>query len=151
MITIYTTDHRLRNARTELHGGELVPPFECPQRAQYVLDRVLEERLGDVIAPQPFGRAALTQVHDKAYVEFLASAWTLWVADGRHGEAIPDCWPARRMTQRVPATIAGKLGYYAMAAETSISEGTWQAAGAAADVALTGAERLRRGAGAAFP
>ncbi|MFI4889339.1 MAG: histone deacetylase family protein [Steroidobacterales bacterium] len=150
MITIYTTDHRLRNARTELHDGQLVAPFECPERAQYVLDKVRSERLGDVIAPEPFERAALTRVHDAGYVEFLSSAWTEWVANGRHGEAIPDCWPARRMTQRVPATIAGKLGYYAMAAETSISEGTWQAACAAADVALTGAERLRRGASAAF-
>ncbi len=150
MITIYTAEHRLRNARTELHGGELVAPFECPQRAQYVLDRVRSERLGDVIAPQAFEAAALTRVHAAAYVEFLAGAWTEWVAAGGRGEAIPDCWPARRMTQRVPAAIAGKLGYYAMAGETSISEGTWQAARAAADVALSGAEQLRRGAAGAF-
>jgi acetoin utilization deacetylase AcuC-like enzyme len=37
-----------------------------------------------------------------------------------------------------------------MAGETSISHGTWEAARAAADVALTGASRLKEGARAAF-
>jgi acetoin utilization deacetylase AcuC-like enzyme len=150
MITVYTPEHRLRNARTELHRGELVTPFESPQRAQYVIDRVRSERLGEVIAPLPFDRAPLTAVHDAAYVDFLASAWSEWAATGSQSEAIPDCWPARRMTQRAPQSIAGKLGYYAMAGETSISDGTWQAACLAADVALTGAEQLRGGARAAF-
>jgi acetoin utilization deacetylase AcuC-like enzyme len=150
MITIYTTDHRLRNARTELHRGELVKPFECPERAQYVIDRVRSEHLGDVIAPRPFGPSAVARVHDAGYIEFLRTAWTQWAATGSPGEAIPDCWPARHRPRRVPAAISGKLGYYAMAGETSISDGTWQAACAAADVALTGADELRRGAGAAF-
>ncbi len=150
MITVYTPEHRLRNAHTELHRGELVAPFESPQRAHYVVDRVRSERLGEVIAPLSFGRAPLTRVHDASYIEFLASAWSEWTATGSQAEAIPDCWPARRMTQRVPQSIAGKLGYYAMAGETSISEGTWQAACLAADVALTGAEQLRGGARAAF-
>ena len=26
MITVFSEGHRLRNARTELYGGELVPP-----------------------------------------------------------------------------------------------------------------------------
>jgi acetoin utilization deacetylase AcuC-like enzyme len=150
MITVYTPEHRLRNSRSELHRGELVTPFESPQRAQFVIDRVRSERLGEVIAPLSFGREPLTRVHDAAYIEFLASAWREWAATGSQAEAIPDCWPARRMTQRVPQSIAGKLGYYAMAAETSISDGTWQAACLAADVALTGAEKIRGGAHAAF-
>jgi acetoin utilization deacetylase AcuC-like enzyme len=150
MITVYTPEHRLRNSRTELHRGELVTPFESPQRAQFVIDRVRSERLGEVIGPLPFGREPLIRTHDAAYVEFLASAWSEWAATGSKAEAIPDCWPARRMRQRVPQSIAGKLGYYAMAAETSISDGTWQAACLAADVALTGAERIRGGEPAAF-
>jgi acetoin utilization deacetylase AcuC-like enzyme len=150
MITVYSPAHRLRNARTELHRGELVKPFECPERAEFVIDRVRSQRLGAIIAPQSFGPTPLTRVHDVGYVDFLAGAWAEWSATGARGEAIPDCWPARRMTQRVPATIAGKLGYYAMAAETSISDGTWPAACTAADVALTGAEQLRAGVRGAF-
>ncbi len=54
------------------------------------------------------------------------------------------------MMQRRPNSITGKLGYYAMAGETSISHGTWEAARAAADVALTGASQIKEGARAAF-
>ena len=39
-------------------------------------------------------------------------------------------------------SIDGKIGYYALAAETSITEGTWAAALASKDVALTGAKAL---------
>jgi len=150
MLTVFTADHLLRKVRTELYGGELVPPHECAERAQIVLDRVQAAGLGDVISPSRFGPAPLLRVHDAQYLEFLSSAWTEWVATGNRGEAIPDCWPARRMAQRRPNHITGKLGYYAMAGETSISAGTWEAACAAADVALTAAAKLRSGARAAF-
>jgi acetoin utilization deacetylase AcuC-like enzyme len=150
MITVFSADHRLRNARTELYGGELVRPHESPERAQIVLERVQAQRLGQVIAPASFGMAPVLRVHDAEYVEFLKHAWGDWVAAGNRGEAIPDCWPARRMQQRRPGSITGKLGYYAMAGETSISEGTWEAASAAAEVALTAASRIKEGARAAF-
>lgn len=150
MITIYSADHLLRNSRTELYCGELVPPHECKERAEYVLDRVRRQGLGEVMAPASFGKAPLLRVHDDHYVQFLEDAWREWSAAGNRGEAIPDCWPARRMMQRRPNSITGKLGYYAMAAETSISAGTYEAARAAADVALTGARLIKDGARAAF-
>ena len=150
MITVFSEAHLLRNAKTELHGGQLVPPHECPERAQIVLDRVQTVSLGEVIAPQQFGLDPVRRVHDAQFVEFLSTAWTDWVAAGNKGEAIPDCWPARRMAQRRPISITGKLGYYAMAGETSISAGSWEAARAAADVALTGASLLRGGGRGAF-
>ncbi|MGB1816091.1 MAG: prepilin-type N-terminal cleavage/methylation domain-containing protein, partial [Rubripirellula sp.] len=52
---------------------------------------------------------------------------------------------ARRMQCRAPRFIEGKLGYYALAAETTITEGTWEAALASKDVALTGAKMLHGG------
>ena len=150
MITVFSSDHLLRSPRTELYGGELVRPHESPQRAQIVLERIQSQRIGQVIAPASFGAAPLLRVHDHEYIEFLKQAWNDWVAAGNRGEAIPDCWPARRMMQRRPNSITGKLGYYAMAGETSISGGTWEAARAAADVALTGASQIEAGANAAF-
>jgi acetoin utilization deacetylase AcuC-like enzyme len=150
MITVFSTQHALRSPRTELYGGELVRPHESPQRAQIVLERVETQRLGPVIAPASFGSAPLLRVHDRGYIEFLRQAWSEWVAAGNRGEAIPDCWPARRMNQRCPNSITGKLGYFAMAGETSISQGTWEAASAAADVALTAASRINDGERAAF-
>ena len=150
MNTVYSAKHLLRNVRTELYGGELVSPHECAQRAEFVLERVKTTSLGPVLEPAEFGLSPVLRVHDAHFVEFLATAWTEWTAAGNKGEAIPDCWPARRMTQRCPDSITGKLGFYAMAAETSIGAGTWEAARASVDVALTAAAQLQRGERSAF-
>jgi len=150
MITVYSDSHLLRQAKTELHGGLLIPPHECPERAGYVLDRVRQTGLGPVIAPESFGIAPVGRIHDAGYLAFLENAWADWVAAGYRGEAIPTCWPARRMVQKVPAHIDGKLGYYAASSETSICEGTWPAALGAVDVALTAARRLVGGDRGAF-
>ena len=150
MKTIYSEQHRLRDAQTELSGGQLVKPFERPSRADTVVQAVRASGLGDICQPEPYSMAPVLAVHDAGFVSFLESAWTEWRQAGNAGEAIPSIWPARRMQARVPQHIEGRLGYYAMAAETSISEGTWEAALAAKDVALTGAERLLLGDPAAF-
>jgi acetoin utilization deacetylase AcuC-like enzyme len=150
MMTVYSEKHFLRNASTELYRGELVRPHECAERAEFVLDRVRATGLGDIVSPEQFGLDPVLRVHDAQFVDFLSSAWTDWVAAGNKGEAIPDCWPARRMVQRIPDSISGKLGYYAMAAETSISAGSWEAACASADVALTAAARISVGARGVF-
>jgi acetoin utilization deacetylase AcuC-like enzyme len=150
MITVFSEEHLKRKAETELYGGRLVAPHECPERAQIVLERVRSVGLGEVMRPARFGLGPALKIHDERFVEFLESAWRDWGAAGNLGEAIPDCWPARRMAQRCPTGIAGRLGYYAMAAETSISAGTWEAARAAVDVAVTAAGHLQRGARGAF-
>ncbi len=142
MITIYSEDHRKRDAKTELYAGELVLPFEKPARMDFILDRIKSQQLGEVIAPRDFGLEPVLAIHDADYVAFLEACWDEWVAEGMAGEAIATCWPARRMQQRCPKHIDGKLGYYALAAETSITEGTWEAARSSANVALEGASRL---------
>ena len=150
MKTVYSDRHKLRDSATELYGGELVRPFECPERAEIIRARVEEVGLGEIIAPTEHGLAPALRVHTPDFIAFLGSAWTEWQAAGMKGEAIATAWPARRMTDRRPDFIDGKLGYYAMAAETAISNGTWEAAQASCDVALTGADLVRDGADAAF-
>ena len=82
---------------------------------------------------------------------FSPAAGGIGGAAGFEGEAIPTVWPSRRMPRAVaPKHIEGEIGYYALAAETSISEGSWEAAQAAADVALSAAADLNAGARAAF-
>lgn len=151
MLTVYSEKHRLRDAQTELHGGTFVRPFECPERAEIVLERVRQENLGEVIGPGDFGLAPLLRVHDPDFLRFLETCWGDWVAAGGEGEALPNVWPTRAMNgKRVPRSIEGKLGYYALAAETSISAGTWEAARAGADVVLTAAQQILGGEAAAF-
>ena len=150
MLTVYSEDHKLRDAKTELYGGELVPPFECPARVDYIVNQINQVGLGEVIAPQSFDLSVITRIHDADFLKFLQTCAADWQAEGYQGEAIPTCWPARGMQQRIPDDVEGKLGYYAMAAETSINNGTWEAARASADVALTAQQVIHEGASAAF-
>ncbi|MGI9311552.1 MAG: histone deacetylase family protein [bacterium] len=150
MLTAYSEQHALRDAKTELYNGELVAPFECPLRVEYVLRQVREVGLGEVIAPQDFGIEKICRLHHPEYIEFLRTAWAQWQASGAKGEAIPTSFPVRGMQQRAPRHIDGKIGYYALAAETSICDGTWEAALASANVALTAQQRIGGGEAAAF-
>lgn len=150
MRTVYSPDHILRNAKTELYGGELVPPFECPERMEYVLNRLDEVQLGDIIQPQQFDIDQILRIHDPEFIEFLKGCWEEWQAEGYNGEAIPSVMPTRGMQQRIPNHIEGKLGYYAMAMETSISGGTWDAALASSNVALTAQSLMKDGEKSAF-
>lgn len=151
MITVHSDKHRLRCSKTELHGGELVTPFECPERVDHILTRIGEVGLGEVIAPSAFGLGPVLRIHDPDYVGFLSTCWEEWVAAGFQGEAIATCWPSRRMTRaKPPREIDGRIGYYCLASETSISGGTWEAAQAAVDVALTAQNLVTGGERAAF-
>lgn len=150
METIYTEKHKLRDAKTELFGGKLVQPHERPSRAEYVIDRVRMVGLGPVSGPDDFGMEPIHAIHEDHFTEFLETAPARWKAEGFEGEAIPTTWVARRMSNIRPNFIEGQLGYYALAGETSLSEGTWEAAYASAQVALTGAERIRGGARSVF-
>ncbi len=150
MKTVYSEKHLLRDAQTELYGGELVYPFERPSRVQYIMDRLQSVDLGPILPPTDHGLDPILAIHDKGLVSFLQTAWEDWQAEGYKGEAIATCWPARRMVQRCPEHIDGKLGYYALATETSITDGTWEAAYASAQVALTAADLVRSGDRAAF-
>ena len=150
MLTVFSEKHALRDSKTELYGGELVPPFECPLRAEHILKRVRDVSLGEIIAPTNFDIDRVTRIHDPAFLHFLETCWSEWSATGYIGEAIATCWPARGMQLRIPDHIDGKLGYYALAAETAITNGTWEAARASVDVALTAQAAMRHGAQEAF-
>lgn len=150
MLTVYSDKHKLRAAKTELYNGELVSPFECPARVEYVLQRITEVGLGDVVPPRAFGIESIYSLHSTEYVEFLQNAWEEWLSTGANGEIIPTSFPVRGMQQRAPQHIDGKAGYYALSAETSIAKGTWEAALSSAHVALTAQAKIAEGEQSAF-
>ena len=145
MKTFYSEKHKLRDAKTELYGGQLVQPFERPSRAEYIHDRVAEVGLGPIVTPDDFGMGPILKVHDADFVQFLQEAWALWEKEGFKGEALPTCWPSRRMSNKKPAFIEGQLGFYALASETSYTDGTWEAAYASAQVALSATQEVLSG------
>ena len=151
MVTIYSPLHHRHHGNAELIDGKMTPCFEMPRRAEMILARVREVKLGEVREPERFGEAPIRRVHGAGFVDFLAGAWQEWLAEGRTHDALPLVWPVPSLRgDRVPEYIDGRLGYYSLDAGTPITAGTWEAAQAAADVALTGARALLDAAGAAF-
>ncbi len=150
MKVIYSQDHQLHFPRAELYGGEFVTPFERPARVEIILARLRERGLTDIAPPAELDPAPLRKIHDAGFLSFLETCWEEWVAAGYRGEALPLIFPARRMQQRCPRHIDGKLSYYALANETAITAGSWRAAQASCAVVQTAQRLIADGERAAF-
>ncbi len=151
MITFYSSDHHCQNAKVELNDGKLMPPFENPQRAEKILDRICQINLGEIISPKDFGIEPILRVHDRGFVSFLQTAWDEWILAHGNYDALPLVWAVRTMRcDRIPENIDGKLSYYSFDAGTPITAGTWQAATASANLALSAQKLLIEGERAVF-
>jgi acetoin utilization deacetylase AcuC-like enzyme len=150
MKTFASSDHRLHFPKGELEGGVMVRPYECPERWEHIVAALHLAGQPVPEQPLPVPHALLARVHTDDYLAFLASAWDDWTAGGYPGEALPTVFPARRMQQRVPNAIDGKLGYYALALETAITAGTWRAALSSASCAYSAQQTVSDGATASF-
>ncbi len=150
MQVVHTPLHARHDGAFELHRGALVPSFESPERVRIIL-RQLEQDGYAVLPPRDFPESALHRVHDAEFVEFLRTAHARWLADGRVGSMLPSGFPARGLRRdRRPSGINGAMGWYTFDASTPIVAGTWDAAFAAAQCALTAAALVAEGESAAF-
>ena len=154
MRIFHNAQHALHRGRHEMFRGRLVPCFEVPDRADFVLKELQSRGFGPVEAAPRCDDAAVTAVHAQRYVDFLAGAWDEWVAlDPANAEldALPSYWPVRGMrTDLLPASFPARLGLFAMDAGSPIMAGTWTAARAGADCAVAAAHALTQGARSAF-
>ena len=150
MKVVHSPLHARHDGGKELHRGELVPCFEMPVRADYILKAV--ERVGfEVLEPRSFPQESLLRVHEAGFVEFLRTAHDEWRALGKQGFMLPSGFPARGLRRdHIPSGINGRMGYYAFDASTPIVEGTWEAALAAAHCALTAAALVAEGEKSAY-
>ena len=125
MLTIYNDRHALHHGKVEMFRGELVPCFEVPARADYVLQELKRRKLGAIEAPDAFGDAAIARVHAPRYLDFLSNAWDEWVAldptnVGR--DALPSYWPIRTFRSDVlPASFPARMGLFSYDAGTPLT------------------------------
>ena len=99
--------------------------------------------------------SAVLAVHDPALVEFLRTAWEEWsAADLPSDRVVPYVFAHAELTGgRRPATptaVWARPGLFAYDTMTLIGPGTWQAARAAVDVALTAVDLVAGGARVAY-
>jgi acetoin utilization deacetylase AcuC-like enzyme len=151
MHIIYSDAHREHHGEFEFYRGELVPCFEKPERADYVLAAVTKNKIGAVSAPENFPVAAIERVHAPRYLRFLERAWDSWSALGNTRDAIPSVWPVRGFRHDIePDNFIAQLGLYSFDSGTPFTSGTWRAARLGADIALTAQRRIAQGGRAAF-
>ncbi len=157
-LTVVATDrHRLHAPRAEIEASGLQPPFEHPGRADAILATLAADARFAVVEPDDRGVDPIRAVHDPGLVDFLARAWSDYQAvhPGTH-DVVPDVFVQPALLDgmdgdvRPPAGIDIELGRWAFETTTPITEGTYAAARASVDVALTATQRVLDGEGAAY-
>ena len=154
MKTFFNHLHAQHQGQFEMFRGALVPCHEVPARADHVLAELQRRKLGEICAPQAFDAHALTTIHSERYLAFLENAWSEWVAldpDNATRDALPSVWPTRTFRSDVlPDNFAARMGLFSFDAGSPLTSGTWVAARAGADCALSAAQALVEGDKAAF-
>jgi acetoin utilization deacetylase AcuC-like enzyme len=151
MKTIYSERHKGHSGNVELVAGAIVPAFEMPSRAEFILSRLNEVKLGPVLQPEEHDLSTAAKVHDRAYLDFLPTVYPRWQAEDREGTALPFIWPTRGLRgDVVPDHIDGALGFYSFDGGCGHVAGTWDAIRSSHDVALTAASLVDSGERAAF-
>jgi len=152
MKIFYSEQHRQHQPPFEVFdGGVRVPYLENPDRMDRILGSLRGMKWADIIEPLDFGLDPILAVHDKEYLDFLASAWTEWLASNPTDSStlIPATFALRRQPQK-PRSLLGLAGYYIMDLSACIVEGTYQAALTSANCALSAAEVVADGERVAF-
>ncbi|HET9915385.1 MAG TPA: histone deacetylase family protein [Anaerolineales bacterium] len=152
MKVYYSEAHRKHEPPFEIFDGGLrVPYLENPDRMDRILNALRQTDWAEVVEPKEFGLDPIYAVHDKDYIDFLASAWTEWLASEAQDKStlLPATFALRRHPQK-PTSLLGRAGYYMMDLSTCIVAGTYQAALASANCALSAAEAIANGERAAF-
>jgi acetoin utilization deacetylase AcuC-like enzyme len=147
--------HLAHDGLVELQAGRQIPCFEAPARA-IAIRRALDEwgacRFEDA---DEHGVDPITAVHDLELVDLLEHVWDDAIAAGRDPDhcLIPDtfrldAYAGRMDLPELPTARHDRLGAYCFDTATPIVAGTYAAARASVDIALTaldlvvGGERL---------
>ncbi len=147
MLTFYNEQHALHAPRLEMYRGELLPCFEKPERADFVLAELQRRNLGPILSPQHVALGSLERIHSPRYLDFLRYAWQEWLAldpTNANRDALPSVWPIRTLRDDIePQNFTAKLGLFSMDSGTPLTAGTWLAAKAGADCAINAAHALQ--------
>ncbi len=161
MQVVYSPAHLAHDVSLETYLGLPIPANEVAERAEIIRSRL--EIDGDFAfrGPTDHGEAPITAVHDPALVRFLEGAWPQLERERLdRAYLVADTYPTFRMfegmsteavaAQPEPTAIAGRVGWWGLDTSNPLVAGTYGAARAAVDVALTTVELVLAGEAAAY-
>src|SRR3954470_15676473 len=153
MPVVWSTRHRLHEPGGEVWIGLRTPGTEVAERAERIREAVVAAG-APLVDAQAHGDD-VTRLHDPDLLDYLANAWADWEHAGlvtEQDRVVPYVFPHPGLTtapRRAAATTA-RGGNFAFDTMTLIGPGTWEAARAAVDAAVTAADLVLAGAPAAY-
>jgi acetoin utilization deacetylase AcuC-like enzyme len=156
MKVVWSDAHRAHAPLHEYADGQAIANHEVPERAE-TIRRALEADGGFAFEPPTeHGTEPIAAVHDQAMLAYLERAWGEWVAAGETApEILPDTFPLPAYHEGMdrstgPGHPRAQVATWVFDAASPIVEGTYAAARAAVDVALSVAERVLAGERSAY-
>jgi acetoin utilization deacetylase AcuC-like enzyme len=155
---VWTPDCLAHEPDAEIWVGLRTPGTEVPERATVLRDATVAAgaRLVDAGVHD---ESVLEIVHDRGFLDHLSQVYPAWEEAGFPSEygqdrVVPYVFPTAAMLDgmpvRVPTAIHARAGLYCYDTMTLVGPGTWRAARAAVDAALTAVELVAAGEPAAY-
>ena len=162
MQVVYSPRHLAHDIETETFMGIGVPANEVAERGEKIRAALEADGGFTLVDPTDHGESPITAVHDERLVRFLEVAWSEVRA-----QAIPraflsaDTYPNVAMFEgmssdavarlvREPQHVGGRAGFWGLDSAAPLVAGTYDAARAAVDVALTALDLVLGGETAAY-
>ncbi len=143
MQVVASDRHRGHSPMAEIESSGLQPPFEHPGRADAIRDTLADDERFRLVEPDEWGTPPIAAVHDRGLVEFLARAWADYQVrrPGTH-DVVPDVFAMPGLLDGVGpfpsrSLVEHELGRWCFETTTPLTEGTFDAARSAVDIALT--------------
>jgi acetoin utilization deacetylase AcuC-like enzyme len=160
MRVVYSPAHLAHDPAFETVMGQPIPANEVAERAELIRAALAADGGFSFVEPTDHGLDPILAVHDQGLVRFLEEAWSELERSGLgHAALIPEAMSVSGLFEgigadspfrdREPTEINGRAGRWALDTSTPIVAGTYGAARAAVDVALTAVDLCLDGGGRA--
>ncbi len=143
---VWSDVHRDHAPTLQTVDGQVYDHPEVPDRPRLIRDALVQAGLVRSVAPTAHDDAGVDAVHDPAYRAFVRGACT--ELDPR-ASLIPPRISFDRGVLRHP-DLGMRASYYAFGQDAPLTRATYRAAREAVDIALTGVDVMRQGAGDVF-
>ena len=156
MLVVASDRHRGHAPIAEIESSGLQSPFEHPGRADAIDRAVRADGRFTVVDPAQHGTAPIEAVHDPGLVAFLERAWREYQVKhpGTH-DVVPDVFAMPGLLDGIgeipmELPVDSELGRWCFETTTPITEGTYDAARSAIDIALTATSAVLAGRRSAY-
>jgi acetoin utilization deacetylase AcuC-like enzyme len=161
MKAVYTKTHLVHDVTHETVGGVADPANEVAERAELIRAALEADGSFELTGPTEHGLDPILAVHDPGLVKFLEEAWPEYRRQGGYRSfLVADTYPNPKMFEgmsddarsriREPQAVGGRAGWWGLDTANPIVPGTYVAARASVDVALTTVDLVLAGEQAAY-